>query len=150
MRDDEETKIKLVHRLDKDTSGVMVVAKSRWSAMEMSTLFKKARTSMLSKYYLSFLCGTPLTFLGKIKQNVMKVSGPHGERVRGLDPEKDAQLFDKSRLAVTEYEILQSSGKSASLGLFSPKTGRTHQIRSHARDALGTPILGKKKKIPTF
>ena len=63
----EGTEIKLVHRLDKDTSGVIVVAKSRIAAMGMANLFKRARTSMIGKYYLAMLTGTPLNFIGKIK-----------------------------------------------------------------------------------
>ena len=121
-------KPRLVHRIDKDTSGLLVLARNRQTA---ETLTKAFREHDLQKTYLALTRGCPDRFEGEINLPLEKI----GERV---------QVVSDGKKAVTTYKVLDNAGKKYALIEASPLTGRTHQIRAHL-EALGTPILGDAK-----
>ncbi|MBO6289180.1 MAG: RluA family pseudouridine synthase [Alphaproteobacteria bacterium] len=125
-------KPKLVHRIDKDTSGILVLARNRQTA---DVLTKAFREHTLNKTYLALVRGCPEKFSGEIRLPLEKV----GEKM---------QIVNGGKKAVTQYEVLDNAGKKYALVQASPLTGRTHQIRAHL-EGLGTPILGDGKYFGT-
>lgn len=122
---------KLVHRLDKDTSGVLMLARSSKSAAYLASLFKSKN---LQKEYLAIVVGVPEKVSGKIDVPIAKTEGKN-EKVR---PTSEGQK------AISEYHVLDTVGDMAALMKLLPITGRTHQLRVHM-EVLGTPILGDGK-----
>ena len=124
---------RLVHRLDKDTSGVLVIARNAAAARELTAGFrnKKAR-----KLYWAVVAGVPNQDEGIIDLALAKMSGRGGEKVTA------GKKGGKS--ALTHYRVIDRAGAKAAWVAFEPETGRTHQLRVHAV-ALGTPILGDGK-----
>lgn len=117
----------LVHRLDKDTSGLMVVAKSDAA---QASLMRQFGERSVDKEYLALVRGRPEAVRGRIEAPI------------GRDP-RDRQrmaVTGGGRAAVTEYEVLAEAGGYALLAL-RPLTGRTHQIRAHLA-YLRLPIAG--------
>ncbi len=120
----------IVHRLDKDTSGCMVVAKNDMAHRRLSEAFAERR---LSKIYLAAINGLPKEQKGRIQTML----GRHP-----VDRKRMATLFDGSgKEAVTEWEQFSVYNGSALIRC-KLLTGRTHQIRVHMRETLGHPILG--------
>ena len=134
----------IVHRLDKDTSGCMVVAKNDIAHRRLSEAFAERR---MSKIYLAAINGVPKEKSGRI-QNLI---GRHP-----VDRKRMAILYDGAgKDAITEWEQL-SVYKDTALIRCKLLTGRTHQIRVHMKEGLGFPILGdpiyghpNRQKIPT-
>jgi 23S rRNA pseudouridine955/2504/2580 synthase len=124
---------RLVHRLDKDTSGVLVIARTAAAAAFLS---RAVRDKRLRKVYWAIVVGVPQLRRGKIDLALAKLPGRGGERVRA-----DAE---EGRRAVTYYRVIDSAGTRASWLALLPVTGRTHQLRAHCA-AIGTPILGDGK-----
>ncbi len=123
-----EEKPKLVHRIDKDTSGVLVLARNRKTA---DMLTKAFREHTLKKTYLALARGIIYPEEGEIKAPMDKLDG----RV---------QVFEGGKPAITEYKVLDNVGERYSLIAASPITGRTHQIRVHL-EYKNAPILGDNK-----
>ena len=123
----------LVHRLDRDTSGVLVLAKHGKAARILAKGFESRQHR---KLYLALVAGRPKMTDGVIKAPLVK-SGGHGHEKMVVD-------VDRGDYAETEFECIDSIGGKVSLMLLSPKTGRTHQLRAHMV-ALGCPILGDGK-----
>lgn len=119
----------IVHRLDKDTSGLMVVAKNDKAHHGLSAQFSD-RT--LSRTYVALVWGVPFPPEGVIQNNIGR--SPQNRK-------KMAVLRSGGREAVTEYRVLESYKTYASLVECRLKTGRTHQIRVHLTD-LGYPLIG--------
>ncbi len=128
LKFDYEEKPKLVHRIDKDTSGILVLARTRKMA---DVLTKAFREHTLRKTYLALTRGVPNQEYGEIKAPLEKMDG----RV---------QVVDGGKSAVTEYEVVDCVGDKYALVAASPLTGRTHQIRAHL-EFIGTPICGDDK-----
>jgi 23S rRNA pseudouridine955/2504/2580 synthase len=127
----------LVHRLDRDTSGVIVVAKRRAIASALGTLFASRN---VKKTYWAVVKGVPKPQQGVIDVALVKAKGPEGDRMR---PSQEGEEDDAQR-AVTHYAVIDKAGKVASWLSMKPVTGRQHQLRAHANH-LGTPIFGDNK-----
>ena len=119
---------KLVHRIDKDTSGILVLARDRKNAELLTQAFRERD---LDKTYLALVRGAPKEDSGEIRANLDKV----GEK---------ATVIEDGKIAITNYRVLDKVGEKFSLVEASPKTGRTHQIRAHM-EHLGCPIAGDSK-----
>jgi len=124
---------RLVHRLDKDTSGVLLLARSGQAARRLTHAFK-AKSAM--KIYWALVVGEPRPSQGEIDAPLAKEPGRFGERMEIND--------EDGKRALTRYRIVERlGGKVTWLALF-PVTGRTHQLRVHMAE-IGCPILGDGK-----
>lgn len=133
LRFDAAEPPRLVHRLDKDTSGVLVLARTVFAAGRLTAAFR-SRDSQ--KLYCAVTVGVPQPREGRIDRPLAKHPGPQGERM-AVDAEEGLS-------AVTLYRVADEAGRRAALVLLQPLTGRTHQLRVHLA-SLGTPILGDHK-----
>ena len=123
---------KLIHRLDKDTSGVLLLARTAKSASMLSKTFK---TKDVHKIYWAAVVGMPKIKYGKINLALEKRPGKHGEQV---------VADEDGKRAVTYYRTIDNAAGKASWLAMMPETGRTHQLRVHCKE-LSTPILGDGK-----
>jgi 23S rRNA pseudouridine955/2504/2580 synthase len=127
---------RLVHRLDKDTSGVLLIARTAAAAAFFTRAFRNKTTR---KIYWAIVAGRPKLLQGRIDLALAKGQAAGGakgrERVRPDDDGKDA---------ITYYTVVDSAGDRASWLALLPLTGRTHQLRAHCA-AIGAPILGDGK-----
>ena len=123
---------RLVHRLDKDTSGVLALARTAPAAARLGKAFRGRK---VAKLYWALVVGAPERERGRIESALAKKAGARGERV-----EEDGA----GRPAVTDYAVIDSVGRQAAWLALRPRTGRTHQLRAHCA-AMGTPILGDGK-----
>ncbi len=129
---DSEDKPKLVHRLDKETSGVVIVARNRATAEFLGNAFKNRE---VDKTYLAITLGVPHSHSGTIKASLVKKGSLNGDKVV-VDP-------DEGKPAITEYRVLAYHDDVALIAC-RPLSGRMHQIRVHLSH-LGVPILGDGK-----
>lgn len=134
LRFESDERPRLVHRLDKETSGVLVVARTAAAAAKLTKAFA---TRTAHKVYWAVVVGRPKPAAGRIDAPLSKVPGPGGGEQMSVD-------FEQGRRAVTLYRTADSLGKKVSWLELSPLTGRTHQLRVHCR-VLNTPILGDYK-----
>ena len=125
-------KILLVHRLDKETSGLLVVAKNQRAAQSLSAQFQNKTAH---KEYLALLHGDVANGRGEIDNWMVK-----GQVFDTPERLNDGTGMRPQR-AVTDYQVLARAG-NLSWVLFSPKTGRTHQLRLHSAYTLKAPIVG--------
>ncbi len=128
---DNTQRPKLVHRLDKDTSGILLLARSSNQATKIIQLFKDKK---IVKEYLAVIVGKLPLKKGRIDLNLEKKSANY-EKV---------EVSEDGLFAITDYEVLETLGKEASLVKLMPITGRTHQLRVHMQ-AMNCPILGDGK-----
>lgn len=123
---------KLVHRIDRDTSGVLLVAKTDKAARDFGRLFK---THQIKKYYVAVTLGVPMALEGTIDADLAK----------GLKNNKERMMVtEKGLRAITHYRVLDKVGKHMAVVGLAPVSGRTHQLRVHL-EHIGTPILGDPK-----
>lgn len=125
---------RLVHRLDRDTSGALILGRTAQSARKLAAAF---RSKDAQKLYEAVLVGVPNPKDGTIDASLVKSS--HGRNHLADDPD-DAD----AKRSITAYAVIDYAGKRASRVAMRPLTGRTHQLRVHA-ELLGTPILGDGK-----
>lgn len=121
----------LLHRLDKETTGILLFARNEATARAIEAQFKKR---LVKKTYLAFVNGLPIKAAGTVENFLGKLHVYQGQTVWGVVPK------EKGLLAKTLWEV-KKRGKGASLVICRPETGRTHQIRVHL-SSLGHPILG--------
>ncbi|MFZ1679756.1 MAG: RluA family pseudouridine synthase [Rhizobiaceae bacterium] len=129
-------KPRLVHRLDRDTSGVLAVARTRLAAMKLAEAFRLRTTE---KIYWALVKGVPKKREGRISSWLVKEATPDGDKVRvGKHGDTGAEH------AITSWRVVDQAGQSLSWIEFRPETGRTHQLRVHAVQ-MGCPIIGDPK-----
>jgi 23S rRNA pseudouridine955/2504/2580 synthase len=127
---------RLVHRLDRDTSGVLILGKSPGAAAKLSGAFAKRKAR---KTYWAIVSGNPKPSEGVIELPLVKTGVGDRELVVAADP-KDP----RGDPAETEYVSLSRAAHRATWMALRPHTGRTHQLRAHLQ-AIGHPILGDPK-----
>ena len=131
LRYDAKDRPRLVHRLDKDTSGVLLLARHVSAAAHFAEAFRSKRAV---KIYWALVASVPGEEAGVIDVAIRKGSGG-SERV----------FADQAgKRAVTNYIVADQAGKKLAWLALSPETGRTHQLRSHCA-MMGHPILGDGK-----
>ncbi|MBF97150.1 MAG: Ribosomal large subunit pseudouridine synthase C [Alphaproteobacteria bacterium MarineAlpha9_Bin4] len=123
---------RLTHRIDKNTTGILIIAKSKEAAKSITKLFKEDK---IEKIYWTITIGIPKNKEGVIKAPISKT------RINGIEKMKVDETLEKE--AITYYKILDTS-KDLSLIEVTPKTGRTHQIRVHLLSK-GISVLGDNK-----
>lgn len=123
----------LAHRLDRDTSGCLILGRHRKALARLGKLFQDGR---IEKTYLAVLPTVPEQREGRIDIPLAKVHKHKGWKM------KAAEMGDKeAQASITDYRVLSDVG-GQSLVAFYPRTGRTHQLRVHSLAAFGVPILG--------
>ncbi|SDP11624.1 ribosomal large subunit pseudouridine synthase C [Phyllobacterium sp. YR620] len=135
-RNKKGEKPRLVHRLDRDTSGVLVVARTRGAAQALTAAFRERDTK---KTYWALVKGVPRKREDKITTWLVKEATADGDRMRIAkhgEPDSDH--------AVSYYRVIESAGQVLTWLEMEPYTGRTHQLRVHAAH-IGCPIIGDPK-----
>ncbi len=137
LRDAEGVKPRLVHRLDKDTAGCLIVAKSRLAA---STLAKTFRSRSARKIYWALVPGVPKVRQGRVSTWLAKGTDENGDQKMQV-AKHGAEGADH---ALTYYAVVDTAAQKMSWLSLKPVTGRTHQLRVHAAE-IGHPIVGDPK-----
>jgi 23S rRNA pseudouridine955/2504/2580 synthase len=133
LRFDLKERPRLVHRLDRDTAGVLLLARTARAATSLTEAF---RTRTVRKLYWAAVVGLPKELHGLIRLKLTKKMGRGGEK---MVPDRKEGMR-----AETLYRVVERAGRCVAWVAMEPLTGRTHQLRVHAI-AMGTPILGDGK-----
>jgi 23S rRNA pseudouridine955/2504/2580 synthase len=135
---------KLVHRLDKDTSGILLLARTDRVAARLSEVL---RHRAARKVYWGVVAGVPAPRQGSIKYALEKAPGRgrggEGEKMRCIHPAQ-AKDHPEAKRAHTDYAVVEVAGTRIAWVAMEPVTGRTHQLRAHMAE-VGHPILGDGK-----
>lgn len=143
--DDTQFRPGVVHRLDRETSGVLLLTRTQKAFAYLKSLFQKQE---MQKTYYAIVQGVPkekrgiITFPIGIKRGTTKRT-IHPQKIGPASTEK---ILKRQKEAITEYEvirIIEKNGEKFSLVKIQPHTGRTHQIRIHM-NAIHTPVIGDK------
>lgn len=139
-----DDKPRLVHRLDKDTSGLLLLARTREIAAKLTAAMRHRETR---KIYWALVAGVPKPYQGEIKFGLVKAPG-HGkggenEKMRCVLP-RDMDQTPGAKRAHTLYATLYRVAGRAAWVALEPVTGRTHQLRAHMAE-IGHPIIGDGK-----
>jgi len=136
LRFEAEHRPRLVHRLDRDTTGVLLLARTPGTAAKLAALF---RGRDVEKTYWAVVAGRPVPVEGRIDMPLRRIGGARGERTAPADRNDP----DGAR-AITDYRTLDHAAQKLAWLELQPLTGRTHQLRVHCV-ALRAPILGDEK-----
>ena len=129
-------KPRLVHRLDRDTSGVLVIARTRGAAQKLTAAFRERDTK---KTYWSLVKGVPRKKEDRVSTWLVKEQTPDGDRMRIAKHGEEGADH-----AISYYRIVDTAAQSLAWLEMEPYTGRTHQLRVHAQH-IGHPIIGDPK-----
>jgi 23S rRNA pseudouridine955/2504/2580 synthase len=136
MRDAHGQRPRLVHRLDKDTAGCLLVAKTRFAA---AALAKSFRSRSARKIYWALVAGVPKPRQGRISTFLAKEQREEESMMRIAHHGEEGASH-----AVTYYAVVDTAGPSLAWLSLKPVTGRTHQLRAHMAH-IGHPIVGDAK-----
>jgi len=125
---------RLVHRLDKDTSGLLLIARTGQAAKRLAEAFRDRTTE---KLYWAVVVGGPPRPEGIVDLPLAKKMSGHDRELMQVDEEEGQR-------AITDFKVLDRAAKLAALLALWPRTGRTHQLRVHCAE-IGCPILGDRK-----
>lgn len=128
---------RLVHRLDRDTSGVLLIAKNLDCARNMTAAFRNGR---IEKKYIAVLSRCPTENKGVIKNFIKKTVISNEEKMVVCNQNDDGAVY-----AETMYDIIGTCKNGLPCVALYPKTGRKHQLRVHCAEVLNTPIFGDIK-----
>ena len=144
LRFGAEEKPRLVHRLDRDTTGVLLLARTRAAAQGLTAALRHRETR---KIYWALVAGVPTPYLGEIKYGLVKATGHgtrgEGEKMHAVHP-RDIDKTPGAKRAHTLYATLYRVAGRSSWVAMEPLTGRTHQLRTHMAE-IGHPIIGDGK-----
>lgn len=162
LADEKGNRPVLVHRLDRDTSGVLLIAKTRKTASDLGEIFRSRKAQ---KIYWALVEGVPKPAQGRISLYLAKGAGMGDDRASGgrasaaarsgmrqpLDAKRDLEKMrvarhgeDDAQHSLTYYAIVDKVAPKCAWLSMKPLTGRTHQLRAHA-EAIGHPIFGDPK-----
>jgi len=127
--------LELVHRLDRDTSGLLIVAKKRSALSELQALLREDHGSGIRKHYLTLL-------VGRMPDGTMTVDAPLHVGLR-QGGERHVQVNPIGKESISHFKVLERKGGHSYCEV-RIETGRTHQIRVHAQH-LGHPVAGDDK-----
>ncbi|KAH1120351.1 hypothetical protein J1N35_003511 [Gossypium stocksii] len=155
LRYDYSESPRLVHRLDQDCSGILVMGRTQMSAAILHSIFREETLGaskhdsdnekrVLQKRYWALVIGSPRRPKGTISAPLRKVVVDDGKSDRITVFEHNDTILS-SQHAITEYRVIKTSTHGFTWLELSPLTGRKHQLRVHCAEVLGTPIVGDYK-----
>lgn len=140
LKFDKEVKPKLIHRLDRDTTGVLVLARTAAAASHLGAVFRSREDA--DKIYWAVVVGAPRPSSGQVRCWMRKAADSFGEEREKMV--RCAQKDEGAVHSITDYTILSDAGQRAAWMALKPITGRTHQLRFHMSE-IGHAILGDEK-----